>query len=201
MRSSRRGVFAAMALLAACQAPDRAPAAPARRGDDAQATYEPRSAPGEGQQFLARMAGTWHVKKTFHRRGGGEPSIATGTCTQRLVHDGRFLVSEFLFDAEPGQQPATGTGTIGFDAATGRFTSFWIDSRSTRTSVRQSDGAFDGTCIRLVSRGVGDEKVRDSRTETVIEADGARIVHRQWSKTDDGGERLAMELVMTRTPG
>ncbi|MFO1077241.1 MAG: DUF1579 family protein [Planctomycetota bacterium] len=200
MRRDRVAAVLAMALLG-CQAPPAAPATTPRRAADAQSTYEPRSEPGQGQQFLARMVGTWQVAKTFHRRGGGEPSVSTGRCTQRLVHDGRFLVSEFAFDAEPGQPPATGTGTIGFDAASGRFTSFWVDSRSTRTSVRQSDGPFDGACIRLVGRGVGDEKVRVSRTETVLEEGDARIVHRQWSGTDDGGERLTMELVMTRVGG
>lgn len=166
--------------------------------DEVQAAYEPRSAPGEGQQFLARMVGEWNVQKTFHRRGGGEPAVTTGTCTQTLVHDGRFLQSEFRFGT--GKDASTGTGMIGFDADTKRFTSFWVDSRSTRVSVRQSDTTFDGTRVELVSRTLGEDKnARQSRTETRLDADGQRIVHRQFGRGTDGEERLVMELVMQRT--
>lgn len=166
--------------------------------DEVQAAYEPRSAPGEGQQLLARMVGEWNVQKTFHRRGGGEPSVTTGTCTQTLIHDGRFLQSEFRFGT--GKDASTGTGMIGFDAETKRFTSFWVDSRSTRVSVRQSDTPFDGARVELVSRALGEDKnARQSRTETQVLADGQRIVHRQFGRGTDGEERLVMELVMQRT--
>ncbi|MCA8952883.1 MAG: DUF1579 family protein [Planctomycetes bacterium] len=180
----------AVALAAACHSPPPA--------TDAQSSYEPRSEPGEGQRFLARMAGTWRVQKTFHRRDGGAPSISVGRCAQRLAHDGRFLISEFEFDGGDGRPASTGTGTIGFDPDTGHFTSFWIDSRSTRISVRASDEPFDGSCIRLAARSIAADSARQSRTETVLEDDDARIRHRQWS-TGDAGERLVMELVMERS--
>jgi hypothetical protein len=189
-------------LLLACAVPPIAChatpiAAKATPRDEVQAAYEPRSAPGEGQQLLARMVGEWNVQKTFHPRGGGDPSLTTGTCTQTLIHDGRFLQSEFRFGT--GKDASTGTGMIGFDAANQRFTSFWVDSRSTRVSVRQSAAPFDGARVELVSRTLGEEQnARQSRTETQIDADGQRIVHRQFGRGTDGEERLVMELVMQR---
>lgn len=179
-------------MLAACHATAPEPVGTLAPGE-AQASYEPRSEPGTGQDFLARMAGDWTVQKTFHRRGGGEPSVTRGTCHQRMIHGNRFLQCDFAFDGG-----STGTGVIGFDAATGRFTSFWIDSRSTRVSVRQSEAAFDGQQIELVSRSIGeDEGARVSRTVTRFEGDD-RIVHRQSGRASDGSERLVMELLMTR---
>ena len=169
------------------------------RDRDPQSTYEPRSAPGAGQQFLARMAGDWEVAKTFHPRNGGAPDTTRGSCRQTMIHGGRFLQCEFVFAADGGQ--STGTGVIGFEPQTGRFTSFWIDSRSTRVSVRQSEDAFDGEQIVLWSRALGDDgNARRSRTVTRIDADGQRVQHRQWSIAADGSERLVMELVLTRRP-
>ncbi len=118
-------------VIAACSAPPPPPGkVPAR---DAQASHEPTSAPSEGQRLLGRMAGTFTVTKTFHPRDGGAPTVTHGTCEQRLVHGGRFLRSDFTFDSDAG--PVTGTGVIGYDGQSGRFTSFWYDARSTRTSA------------------------------------------------------------------
>jgi len=178
-----------LGLLLGCSVPPRenarsAPAAAAPADRDPQSAYEPRSAPGDGQQYLARMAGDWQVVKTFHRRGG-EPAVTRGTCRQTMVQDGRFLQSEFVFEGEAGR--STGTGVIGFDPATGRFTSFWIDSRSTRVSIRQSEAGFDGREIVLWSRTLGDEpNARRSRTVSVVDADGLHMLHRQFAVSADG---------------
>ena len=196
--------------VAACSAgPERKAAAPTAESPptnarDPQATYEPRSAPGAGQQWLARLAGDFDVQKTFHPRDGGAPAISRGTCRQTMVHGGRFLQAEFTFAAADGATtgPTTGTGVIGFDPATGRFTSFWFDSRSTRFSVRQSEGAFEHDELVLWSRAVGeDASGRRSRTATRIDADGQHVQHRQWSVAADGSERLVMELLLARRGG
>ena len=124
-------------------------------------------------------------------------SHAHGECRQRMVHGGNFLVSDFVFHGP--EHDDTGTGVIGFDPRTDRFTSFWYDSRSTRLSIRQSDGAFDGTRVELRSRSLdADGDSRTSRTVTLLEDGDRHLVHRQFVPTADGGERLLMELSMTR---
>jgi hypothetical protein len=165
---------------------------------DPQSAIEPRSGPGVGQKFLEKFVGTWDVAKTFHPRSG-EPVRQKGECRQTMVHDGRFLKSEFEFNGDRGK--TTGTGLIGFEPATGLFTSVWTDSRSTRMSFRQSKEKFNGEEIVLEGQGLGDTKdVRRSRTVTRLEENGAKIVHRQYGSGPDGKERLVMELVMTRKP-
>lgn len=185
----RTVVFAgALAAVAAAQPPQ-----PPKK--DPQSTVEPRSAPGEGQKFLARFVGTWEVKKTFHPRTG-DPATQAGTCVQEMTHGGRFLKSEFTFEKD-GEQ-TTGTGTIGYDAETKKFTSTWIDSRSTRMSFRQSKDEFDGKQIELHAAGLSGEPGRASRTVTKLEADGEKIVHTQYGAGEGGKERVVMELVMTK---
>jgi hypothetical protein len=204
--------FAFAFTFAACSAgPERAAAPPSGQAAsppvgarDPQASYEPRSAPGAGQQWLARLAGDFDVQKTFHPRDGGAPAISNGTCRQTMVHGGRFLQAEFTFAAADGNATGTttGTGVIGFDAATGKFTSFWYDSRSTRFSVRQSEGALADDELVLWNRAVGEDgNGRRSRTATHIDADGQHVQHRQWSVAADGSERLVMELLLTRRGG
>jgi len=166
---------------------------------DPQSTYEPRSKPGSGQKFLEKFVGDWDVVKTFYPRSG-EPARATGECRQTLVHEGRFLKSEFTFQS--GDVKTTGTGIIGFESETGTFTSVWTDSRSTRMSLRQSQDKFNGEEIVLYSRSLQQDgkEARRSRTVTRLEDEGRKIVHRQFTAGPDGKERLVMELLMTRKP-
>jgi uncharacterized protein DUF1579 len=115
-----------------------------------------------------------------------------------MIHGGRFLQSEFTFDGPGGK--TTGTGTIGFETESGLFTSSWVDSRSTRMSLRRSKEPFDGTEIVLFSKTLeeGGREARQSRTVTRLEDGGRKIAHRQYSPGPDGKERLVMVLEMTR---
>jgi hypothetical protein len=165
-----------------------------------QSSYEPRSRPGAGQKYLEAFVGDWDVVKVFHPRTG-EPVRTLGTCRQTMIHDGRFLQSEFVFDQDG--RKSTGLGLIGFEPATGRFTSVWTDSRQTRMSLRRSREPFDGRQIVLFSRSLEEEEGKApgppaSRTVSRIEDDGRKIVHRQFNAGPDGHERLIMELILTR---
>jgi hypothetical protein len=116
-----------------------------------------------------------------------------------MIHDGRFLQSYFVFGT--GQAKSTGQGLIGFDPATGKFTSVWTDSRKTQMSFRQGQEPFDGQRIVLYGQVLGGEpEVRRSKTVTELTDGGNRIIHRQFGLGADGQERLVMELVLTRKP-
>jgi hypothetical protein len=166
---------------------------------DPQSKFEPRSNPGVGQAFLQQFVGDWDVVKTFHPREG-EPFRSTGQCRQSMLHEGRFLQSEFVFDSKGSK--STGTGILGYDTKTELFTSIWVDSRATRMSLRQSRDKFDGKEIVMFSQSLpGDGKgPGQSRTVTRLEQQGLLIFHHQYVVGPDGKERLIMELVMTRKP-
>ncbi|MDP1804224.1 MAG: DUF1579 family protein, partial [Acidimicrobiales bacterium] len=162
-----------------------------------QTRVEPKGEPGVSQQVHAKLAGTWTVEKTFSLPN--RPATKTvGEAVQTMTHGGRFLQCEVTFDGPAGK--TTGTGVIGFDPATGRFTRVWYDSRQTKMSFRQSKSTFDGAKIVLEAVDVDGPPARQSRTETTLSADGGRIVHRQFNPGTDGSEHLLMELVLTRKP-
>jgi Protein of unknown function (DUF1579) len=165
-----------------------------------QTTFERRSSPGAGQKFLEKFAGDWNVTKTFYPRAG-EPIRTEGRCHQAMIHEGRFLQSDFVFGQEG--KKTTGLGIIGFEPESDTFTSFWTDSRQTRMSVRQSKDRFNGEQIVLFSRAIGADgkESRQSKTVSRLEDDGRKLVHRQYSLEPGGQERLVMDLVMTKEAG
>jgi len=185
--------LSALLIVASCILMADAPEVP----KDPQSTFERRSGPGTGQEFLGKFAGDWQVSKTFYPRTGA-PVVAQGQCSQAMIHEGRFLRSDFLF--EQGGKATTGMGIIGFEPESGRFTSFWTDSRQTRMSVRQSRDRFDGDSIVLYSRSLDGDGKESQRSKTVsrLEEEGRKLIHRQYTLEPDGKERLMMELVMTR---
>jgi hypothetical protein len=181
----------AMVLLTGSSQP------PEKKQRDPQSAFEPRSGPGAGQKYLETFVGDWDVEKTFYPRGG-DPAKTKGTCRQTMIHDGRFLQSEFVFEQDG--KKTTGLGLVGFDPESGQFTTVWTDSRSARMSLRQSQEPFNGKEIVLHSRSIEKDArgARTSRTITRMEANGNRIVHRQYTVSADGQERLIMELNMSR---
>ena len=200
-------ILGGCALTAQPPAPSAPTSPPARpvNGPDAQSTVEPRSQPGLGQKFLERMAGEWTVTKTFYARTGKAFTVSPGTCTQRMIHGGRFLQSDFVFRPSAGREgepDTTGTGLIGYDATSKAFTSIWIDSRSTRFSIRQGEGDFDGKQIVLQARGIGPGAgpERRSRSVSILEDGDRRLIHRQYSDEPGAEPRLVMQLEMTRKP-
>jgi hypothetical protein len=191
MRPTALLVVAGLCVLAVADEPPR------KNQQDPQAKAEPRSAPGAGQKLLEQFAGEWHVAKAFYPRTGA-PVRSEGHCRQTMIHDGRFLESDFVF--EQNGTKSTGKGIIGFETETGLFTSFWTDSRRTRMSLRQSREKFDGQQIVLYSRPLDsqEKEARLTKTVTRLEDGGHKLVHRQYAVGADGTERVMMELIMTR---
>jgi hypothetical protein len=185
----------ALALLLLVSLAVAADDTPKRQGDP-QSSYEPRSNPGIGQKFLQKLVGDWEAAKTLYPRSG-EPIRMKGECRQTMMHDGRFLKSEFIFDHNGSK--TTGLGIVGFETETGLFTSVWTDARSTRISMRQSQGALKGDEIVLYGKSLNDDgkNLRRSRTVTRLEDNGRKIVHRAYVSGPDGKERLMMEILMT----
>jgi hypothetical protein len=147
--------------------------------------------------LLAKFAGRWDVVKTFYPQQG-DAVRTRGECEQKMVHDGHFLASDFVFfDADGGR--TTGTGISGFDAKSGRFTTVWFDSRGTTLSLRQSESPFDGREIVLYGAFLeGTRPAHRSVTRTHLEEGGRVLIHRHYLIQDDGKERLMMELRLTR---
>lgn len=159
--------------------------------------YEPPNAPGAGQALLAQFAGDWDMVQTFFPRSG-QPIVTKGTCRQRMIHDGKFLESDFTFFSADGTK-STGTGISGFDSRSNRFTTVWFDSRRTTMSIRQSDGTFDGKNIVLWSTSLDpDDPGRKTVARAHLEQNGKILVYGHFLIDDKGNERKIFEMRLTR---
>lgn len=159
--------------------------------------YEPLNAPGAGQKLLEQMAGDWDCTKTFFPQTG-QPRVQKGSVKQYMIQDGKFLQSDFTFVNSDGTK-TTGTGIVGFDSKTNRFTTVWYDSRQTTMSIRQSDGTFDGKNIVLWSTALNpDDPGRKTVARAHLEDDGRTLLHRHFLIDADGHERMMLEFRLTR---
>ena len=166
-------------------------------GQDTQNQYEPSTAAGAGQKLLAQFAGDWDFVKTFFPRNG-KPIMTKGTCKQYMVQGGKFLQSDFTF-VNPDGTKSTGVGISGFDPKTNRFTTVWYDSQQTTMSIRQSDGTFDGKNIVLWATALDpDNPGRKTVARAHLEENGHLLLHRHFAIDDKGGERMMIEIRMTR---
>jgi hypothetical protein len=159
-------------------------------------SYEVPATPGTGQQFLQKFTGNWDVEKKFYPRNGA-PVTTKLECRQTMINGGRFLKSEFF---PQSQTNAVGIGFVGFESASGEFTSVWMDSRSTKMSIRRSKERFNGSEIVLFSvpLGDGEREGRPSRDVTRLANNGRKIVHQQYAINPDSTELLKLELIMTK---
>jgi Protein of unknown function (DUF1579) len=159
--------------------------------------YEPPNAAGAGQKLLEKFVGEWDVVKTFFPTNG-QPRVQKGTCKQYMIQDGKFLQSDFTFFNSDGTK-TTGTGIVGFDSRSNRFTTVWFDSRQTTMSIRQSDGTFDGKNIVLWSTALNpDDPGRKTVARAHLEENGRVLLHRHFLIDDKGEERMMLEFRLTR---
>jgi len=95
--------------------------------------------PSEANHFkiLALLSGDWYYKAAVWAVPGAEPRWTTGTITNKMVMESRFLSSTVVGSMDIGGQQVliTGQGYLGYDNAKKIFTSFWIDTMTTGTMI------------------------------------------------------------------
>lgn len=195
MRTFKRclfaGLLAAMVALLAAQQTKKTPNPYQSRNQ-----YEPSSPAGAGQKLLQQFVGDWTFVDTFYG-ANGHTRVTNGTCKQTMIEGGKFLESDFTF--MPANRPQyTGMGISGFDPATNKFTTLWIDATRPVMSIRQSDGTFDDKNIVLISTSLDPDAVgRKTIARAHLDAQG-RLVYDHMLVNPDGSEQKMFEILFTR---
>lgn len=115
--------------------------------------------PGPEHRALEQLAGKYQVDFTSYAPGA-ETTRLTGTCENRLVFGGRFLVSELTVGE--GEARLESVTTYGYDNAKKQYFSYGINSR--RTGVTDHWGTYDATTRSFILSG----RARDETTGTVL---------------------------------
>jgi hypothetical protein len=206
MSSSRPAVpvaaIAAVAAVALCVAwgvrAQEEPPAEAMSPEMAaeMAAWQEAMTPGPQHQRLAAMAGEWNLDLTMWMEPGTEPMKSVASATRRMTFDGRFLEEDVT--GEFMGAPFLGRAVTGYDNASGKWWSTWMDNHTTGLMVGERDWDEETNTFTMVSTSTDPTTGGKRRVEgklTVHSAD--HEVHEMWEER--GGERFkSMEIVYRR---
>lgn len=98
--------------------------------------------PGHAHQRLDALIGKFKV--TFHswEAPGAKEEVSEGTSSGEWILGNRFVQEKF--EGSMSGQPFSGVGLTGYDNATSKYQSFWVDSMGT-AMMPASSGTIDAT--------------------------------------------------------
>jgi hypothetical protein len=109
--------------------------------------YAKLATPGQPHKQLASHAGSWTTKTKSWMEPDKPPMESKGACDNTVLLDGRFLQQTCTGDMMG--QPFTGIGVHGYDNATKKYVTTWIDSMGTGIFFMDGTASADGKAITL----------------------------------------------------
>lgn len=160
------------------------------------AAWQKAMTPGPQHEALAAMAGEWDLEVTMWMEPGAEPVKTKATASRTMGFGGRVLEEEV--SGEFMGSPFLGRSVTGYDNASGKWWSTWIDNQSTGLMVGEGDWDEATKTLTILSSATdpmsGEKRQVEGRT-IVHSAD--HEVHEMWE--EHGGERVkTMEIVFRR---
>ncbi len=133
--------------------------------------------------------------------GPGEPTVSSGSMTNRMELGGRYLHQ--IYKGDGGEGPFAGfegRGYWGFNTATGEYEGMWIDTASTFLQTEQ--GGVDAAGRVWTMKGTipdpqGGGTCRKRSVITLVDDDHHTM--EMFFKGPDGNEAKAMEITYARS--
>ncbi|CAA7196496.1 DUF1579 domain-containing protein [Chryseobacterium potabilaquae] len=95
------------------------------------------AAPGEVHKMLAKSDGTWTGETTMWMEEGGKPIVSASECTNKMIFDGRYQVTNHKGNFMG--MSFEGMGITGYDNSKKKFVSNWIDNMGTGIMYMEGD--------------------------------------------------------------
>ncbi|OIN85547.1 MAG: hypothetical protein AUJ12_09030 [Alphaproteobacteria bacterium CG1_02_46_17] len=91
----------------------------------------------EQRQMLTSLVGEWDYDLKYWTNKNSEPQFSTGSVVNEMILGDRFLSSKTSVILNIGGQsiPYEGWGVLGYDTTKNAYTSVWVDTLSTGTTV------------------------------------------------------------------
>jgi hypothetical protein len=140
---------------------------------------------------LKRLVGEWAgmTKTWFEPDEFADESLMTGTIKPILSE--RFLLHEYRSSWQG--KPFSGLAIIGYDLATGKFQSAWVDSFHMSTGILFSEGDEADKFGASGTYFAGEGEPRWGWRTEIEQADDDTIILTAWNVTPDGQEAKATE--------
>lgn len=105
--------------------------------------------PGPEHAMLAKENGLWNAEVTMWNAPGEQPMTSKGTMTNKMIMGGRYQQSTFKGDMMG--MPFEGLSTVGYDNASKKWVSTWVDNMS--TMIMTLEGKWDEASKSAVYTG------------------------------------------------
>lgn len=144
---------------------------------------------------LAALAGHWVVRQSIYPETGSSPVIDHGTADFAMVLGGRHLRQKLRIASS---KPFEGLGYIGYDDATGKYGSSWMDTNF--GGIILAHGGYDAANRTWVFTGemAGKDGTPVPVREVMHVDDDDHFLY-QYYETRHGKEALAVNLEYTRS--
>jgi hypothetical protein len=152
--------------------------------------------PSEGHAFLKNLTGSWTMTTKTWMDPKAEPEESTGTAESKLIFGDRY-VQEDVKGTAMGQ-PFEGRSYTGFNNASKKYQTTWIDTMG--TGVYLFEGALDktGKVLTMTAETIDPMTKKKTKTKSItrIESDNKHVF--EMYETHKGKEVKTMEIVYTK---
>ena len=154
----------------------------------------------DAHKLFAPFVGTFKAKVKMWM-GPGEPMESTGSMTNSLDLDGRFLKQVYTGDQDGGPFPNfAGRGFWGYNTTAKKFEGFWIDSASTFMQTESGDVDPSGKTWTMLGEMTDPKSggLLKKRSVIAIKDDDHHSME-MFFEYPGAGEVKAMEIVYERS--
>ncbi|SCY75468.1 DUF1579 domain-containing protein [Flavobacterium caeni] len=160
--------------------------------------WEAYATPGDPHKMLAAESGNWSAESTMYMSANDpNPMKMAMTSTTKMVMGGRY--QESRYSGNMMGQPFEGLATVGYNNASKKFESNWIDNMG--TGVMQMSGEYDAATKTINLAGECMDpmtgKTKKMRETWKIVDDNTRKMT-LYDTDPSGKEFKSMEIVQTR---
>lgn len=156
-----------------------------------------KNVPGDAHKQLAQCAGEWNMVVKSWMAPDAPPTSSAGTSSSKMILDGRYLQESA--SGSMGGMPFTGMGITGYDIASKKYETTWIDNMSTATF--RANGTYDAATKTVTMNGTTYDPTvgKDVPVKTVLRLiDDKSHVFEWWAPDPSGKMFKSMEITYTR---